>query len=114
MQTISESKYKVVNMLRVLNIRWGEGVGGVESLLKDLAKYSDKSMYEMIFCFLKTCDSHEEVIQKEGCKVSVIKAKNGYDLGARIRLFRYLREINPDIIIEHGMQIGRASCRERV
>lgn len=90
-------------MLKVLNIRWGENVGGVESLLKYVARYSDRSSFDMRFCFLKTGAAHEEYIRGEGRQVAVLPAKSGYDLTTRLQLYRYVRAQSADIIVDHGM-----------
>lgn len=90
-------------MKKVLNIRWGEKIGGVETLLKDIAKYSDRSKFEMIFCFLKGGGTHEQYIREQNCQVIVIPATSGFDLLARFRLFQLIRKVRPDVVVEHGV-----------
>lgn len=103
-------------MKKILHIRWGEKIGGVETLLKGVAEYSDRGLYESIFCFLKGGESHQKFIEKKNRRVITIAAKNGYDLFVRIRLFFIIRKLSPDIIVEHGVPplirpIIKIACR---
>ncbi len=90
-------------MKKVLHLRWGEKIGGVETILKDIAKFSDRSQFESIFCFLKGGGVHEKFIREQNCQVITIPAKSGFDLLARWKLFLVIRAIRPDVVIEHGV-----------
>ena len=90
-------------MKKIVHIRWGEKIGGVETLLRGIAQYSDRKKFESIFIFLKGGQSHQKFIHEQNRKVITIPAKSGYDIVARIRLFFIVRKLAPDIIIEHGI-----------
>jgi len=89
-------------VIKVAQIRWGEPIGGVERVLKDLACYIDRNAFKVLFVFLRSGGGYEAEMHASGHGVMVIPARNGYDIGMRIALIKELRKFAPDIINEHG------------
>jgi glycosyltransferase involved in cell wall biosynthesis len=88
--------------IKVAQIRWGEPIGGVERVLRDLANHIDKDAFTVHFIFLRTAGAYETDMRASGHEVLVIPVRNGYDVRMRIALARALKEFVPDIVNEHG------------
>lgn len=89
--------------IKVAQIRWGKPIGGVESVLRDIAIYGDKTTFIYDFIFLSCGGPFESEMRANGHRVIVIPACNGYDLKMRIALLRELIAFSPDCVNEHSI-----------
>jgi glycosyltransferase involved in cell wall biosynthesis len=89
--------------IKIAQIRWGEPIGGVERVLRDLAFYGDKNKFIYKFIFLSRGGAFESEMRKSGHSVLVIPACNGYDIKMRIALLKELLMFSPDCINEHNI-----------
>jgi glycosyltransferase involved in cell wall biosynthesis len=90
-------------LIKVAQIRWGEPIGGVERVLRDLAFYGDKNTFTYKFIFLSCGGQFESEMRESGHSIVVIPARNGYDISMRIALIKELLKFSPDCINEHGI-----------
>jgi glycosyltransferase involved in cell wall biosynthesis len=91
------------SIIKVAQIRWGEPIGGVESVLRDIAIYGDKTTFNYDFIFLSCGGPFESEMRASGHKVVVIPACNGYDIKMRVALLRELKNFSPDCVNEHSI-----------
>jgi glycosyltransferase involved in cell wall biosynthesis len=89
--------------LKIIHLRWAECIGGVENMLLNLAIYSDHNQVETSFLFLKRGGPYEQELKSMGYSVDVIQAWRGYDPIMRWKLALKLRQLQPDIVVEHGV-----------
>jgi glycosyltransferase involved in cell wall biosynthesis len=75
----------------------------VEPVLRDLALYIDKTRFNVHFFFMVTAGAYKDEMIKAGHAVTVIPAKNGYDIRARFNLILGLIKFKPAVIQDHGM-----------
>jgi len=93
----------ITNKIKIAQIRWGENIGGVERVLRDIAHYSNRDIFDQRFFFLARGGPYEKEIRIMGYPFIVIPARNGYDLNMRIKLASQLRDFRPDVVIVHGV-----------
>jgi glycosyltransferase involved in cell wall biosynthesis len=91
------------SIIKVAQIRWGEPIGGVEKVLRDIAFYYDNKSFTYKFIFLSCGGAYESEIRAIGHEIVVIPAHNGYDLKMRVTLIKELLKFSPDCINEHGI-----------
>jgi glycosyltransferase involved in cell wall biosynthesis len=94
---------KTMAKLKVAQVRWCEPTGGVERVLRDIARYADTSRFDIRFFFLARGGPFMEEIQHLGYRVELIPASRGYDMGLRLNLARRLWQFRPDVVHEHGI-----------
>jgi L-malate glycosyltransferase len=90
-------------MIKIAQVRWCEPTGGVERMLRDLAIYLDRRRFDVRFFFLARGGPYENELRAMGYPISIIPARNGYDLHMRQELVRQLRFFRPHIVHEHGI-----------
>lgn len=88
-------------MIKVAQVRWAEMIGGAERVLRDIAVYLDREQFDMHFFFLKRGGLYADELRTMGYSVTVIPARDGYDLSMRFNLLRHLQAFRPHIIHDH-------------
>jgi glycosyltransferase involved in cell wall biosynthesis len=89
--------------IKVAQVRWCEPTGGVERVLRDIARYADPSRSDLRFFFLARSGPFMGDIQNMGYQVDLIPASSGSDISMRWNLAQRLRQFGPDVIHEHGI-----------
>ena len=88
--------------IRIATIIWGDGFGGAERSLCDLAAALDQSSFDMRFYYLSGRPGYfSNIIESLGFKTEFLDWKNGFDVAGRFRLLKKLKEFNPDVVHDH-------------
>lgn len=94
--------------IKVLHI--AQSNGGVAEYLKMLFKYIDKNFYEFDLLCSKQYEADERNFKNLGYKISMIemgrKISLRKDFKSVLKIIRYIKNINPDIIHLHSSKAG--------
>ena len=87
---------------RVVHISLGTHVGGMEKLLVEFAKFTDRSRYELTFVSLQRRGDLATQIESHRCPVIAMNKTEGLKPALVARLASTLRKIRPDVVHTHN------------
>ena len=99
-----------MNKIKITHLCTDSKIGGTETMLLTLLKYSDKSIYQHTVISLLDRGPLLERAQNFGASTFSVKMKNKLDLLALFKLHRYLKNNPPNILqsyLFHSNIIGR-------
>lgn len=85
---------------RVLHLLSYETFGGAQEHIRVLAKYADRGRFDL-WVGAPLGGSFAQVMAQEGCHLWDFRIKDRFDLGAILRLARFLRQNRVDILHTH-------------
>lgn len=90
--------------MRVLHLIAAGNNGGIQTLLKDYAKYSGENN---VFSFMWYSGITEEQMRQQGAETICFEAKKSGTFKAAIKLLNYVNEKKPDAVIVHSSPMLR-------
>jgi glycosyltransferase involved in cell wall biosynthesis len=88
--------------LRVLHVVWWGRVGGIALNLVDLARHCRAHGHAMQVCVLTRSGPVFDSLAERGVPVREIGARSGFDIAAFVRLYRYLRHADFQVVHDHS------------
>jgi glycosyltransferase involved in cell wall biosynthesis len=88
--------------LRVVHVTWGLGVGGLEKLLVEIARHSDRRRVSLHFVSLSTRGELAGAIEACGWPVTAMEEPEGLRPGLVLRLAQRFRRWRIDVVHTHN------------
>ena len=89
--------------MRILNLTWSGGVGGIENLILSIAR--DKSIHNEV-CFIAKGGLIADELQKINVPVYYLRAKHGYSISALPKFLKILKVKDFDIVNVHNSPLA--------
>ncbi|MEW6601409.1 MAG: glycosyltransferase family 4 protein, partial [Nitrospirota bacterium] len=94
------------NKVKILHVLWVGGIGGAEEYVRMITRYLNSSRYDNAVCFLSQRGEICQEIQREGnVSLTSMGFRNGFDVEASVKFYKYVRENGFDIIHIHVRNI---------
>ncbi len=87
---------------RVVHVSLGTNMGGMEKLLVEFAKFTDRDRFELAFVSLQQRGSLAAEINDLGCPVFELNKTPGMRPGVVWKLVRLLRKLRPHVVHTHN------------
>ena len=91
-----------MTLQRIVHISLGTHVGGMEKLLVEFARFTDRSQYELTFISLQQRGDLAAQIESHDCSVIAMDKAEGLKPALVARLAKTLRRIKPDVVHTHN------------
>lgn len=98
----TESPPAATTVHRICHISLGTNVGGMEKLLVEFARFSDRRRFELTFFSLQRRGKLADEIENYGCVVHDFAKREGLQPSLILRMARKLRQLQPQIVHTHN------------
>ncbi|WP_404309363.1 GT4 family glycosyltransferase PelF [Neorhodopirellula lusitana] len=87
---------------RVVHVSLGTHVGGMEKLLVEFARLTDRDRFELTFVSLQERGDVARELEQQGCSVIDFHKRDGLSPGLVLRLANQFRELRVDVVHTHN------------
>lgn len=98
--------------IRIIHTTLFLGMGGLESIIMDIAKYLDKNQFKLyVLCLSRYDEKYKNKLQKSDIEVYCIKRRHKFDFSFFSKIVKLLNEKKIDLIHAHsGCFFNSAVC----
>ncbi|NQT22672.1 MAG: glycosyltransferase [Candidatus Omnitrophica bacterium] len=90
--------------LRVMHIVQSLDMGGLENVVLNAIKHSDKEKFNFAVCCLSEKSDLREQLQSEGIQITYLKKRRGFDLSLAFKMAEMIKKKKIDILHTHNQR----------